>query len=77
MVKIVHHFFYFVTFAVSITNPSEMTPSQTPSAEKRTPLRMIHVGRKVPKGFRELSGSIHLGRGIWMFNTEMITPPLK
>lgn len=27
---------------------------------------MFHIGRKVPKGFEELPGSIHLGKGIWM-----------
>lgn len=28
---------------------------------------MIYVGKKVPKGFKEVAGSIHLGKGIWMF----------
>ena len=32
---------------------------------------MIHVGRKVPMGFRELS-AIHLGRGIWMILMEPV-----
>jgi hypothetical protein len=27
---------------------------------------IFHVGRKVPKGWVELPGGIHLGRGIWM-----------
>jgi hypothetical protein len=31
---------------------------------------MIHIGKKVPKGFRELEGSIHLGNGMWMFRME-------
>lgn len=31
---------------------------------------MIHIGKKVPKGFKEIPGSIHLGNGIWMFNCE-------
>jgi hypothetical protein len=29
---------------------------------------MIYIGRKVPKGFVEEAGSIHLGNGVWMFN---------
>lgn len=29
-------------------------------------IRMFHVGRKVPKGWTELPGAMHLGRGIWM-----------
>lgn len=28
--------------------------------------RMIHIGRKVPKGFIELPGAIHVGKGIWI-----------
>lgn len=31
---------------------------------------MIYIGKRVPKGFVELAGSIHLGRGMWMFNIE-------
>jgi hypothetical protein len=31
---------------------------------------MIHIGRKVPKGFRELDGAIHLGKGIWVIPME-------
>lgn len=26
---------------------------------------IIHIGRRAPKGFREVAGSVHLGRGIW------------
>lgn len=33
---------------------------------------MIYIGKKVPKKYKELAGSIHLGRGIWMFNVELI-----
>lgn len=29
-----------------------------------TPL--IHIGRKAPKGYVELSGAMHLGKGIWV-----------
>ncbi len=28
---------------------------------------VIVIGRKVPKGWKELPGSIHLGRGLWAF----------
>lgn len=28
--------------------------------------RLIHIGRKVPKGYEELPGGIHLGKGMWM-----------
>ncbi len=33
---------------------------------------MIHIGRKVPKGFVEKPGAIHLGHGIWMFPVEPV-----
>jgi hypothetical protein len=29
----------------------------------------IHIGKKPPKGYKEIS-SIHLGRGMWMFSLE-------
>lgn len=31
---------------------------------------MIHIGRKVSKGYCELDGAIHLGRGVWMIPME-------
>jgi hypothetical protein len=31
----------------------------------KTKARMIHIGKKVPKGFEELPGGMHLGKGIW------------
>jgi hypothetical protein len=31
-------------------------------------MTMFVIGKKVPKGFTEVSGSIHLGNGIWMFS---------
>lgn len=37
---------------------------------------MLHIGRKVPKGFRELPGGIHLGRGVWLLPMTP-DPPLK
>jgi hypothetical protein len=35
---------------------------------------MIHVGKKAPKGFRELPGGIHLGKGIWILKIEPAEP---
>lgn len=35
-------------------------------------VKMFHIGRKVPKGFKELPGSIHLGKGIWLLKMELI-----
>jgi hypothetical protein len=32
---------------------------------------MIYIGKHVPKRYKELPGSIHLGKGIWMFNVEL------
>ena len=29
-------------------------------------MKILHVGRKAPKGWKELPGAIHLGRGIWL-----------
>ncbi len=34
--------------------------------------KIIHIGRKVPKGFREVPGGIHLGGGIWILRMEPI-----
>lgn len=31
-----------------------------------------HVGRKCPKGTKEVAGSIHLGKGIWMLKCEIL-----
>lgn len=33
----------------------------------RTSKTMTYIGKKVPKGFEELPGSIHMGKGVWMF----------
>jgi hypothetical protein len=33
-------------------------------------VRMIHIGRKAPKGFRELPGASHMGRGLWVIPVE-------
>ena len=29
-------------------------------------VRELHIGRKAPKGYEELPGGIHLGKGIWL-----------
>ncbi len=34
-------------------------------------MTMTYIGKKVPKEFEELAGSIHLGRGVWMFNVRL------
>lgn len=34
--------------------------------------RIVHIGRKAPKGFKELPGGIHLGKGIWILPIEPI-----
>jgi hypothetical protein len=33
-------------------------------------VRMIHIGRKAPKGFRELPGASHMGGGLWVIPVE-------
>ena len=43
--------------------------------EIKFPLRMIHVGRKAPKGFVELPGGIHLGKGVWMLPIQKEDTP--
>lgn len=35
-------------------------------------MTIIHIGRKAPKGFEELPGGIHLGRGIWALRIRPI-----
>ena len=38
-------------------------------------VRLLHVGRKVPKGYRELPGAMHLGGGVWLLPMEPVTAP--
>lgn len=38
---------------------------------------MFHIGKKVPKGFEELPGGIHLGGGIWQLPMRPLTQPKK
>jgi hypothetical protein len=33
---------------------------------------LVYIGKKAPKGFKELSGGIHLGGGIWILKIEKI-----
>lgn len=33
---------------------------------------LLHIGKKAPKGFRELPGGMHLGKGIWILRCEPI-----
>jgi hypothetical protein len=35
---------------------------------------MIHIGKKAPKGYEELPGGIHLGKGIWMLKIRKKNP---
>lgn len=34
-------------------------------------MTIIHIGKKVPKHLEELEGSIHLGKGMWMFKCKL------
>ncbi len=42
-----------------------------PKTKKKNP-RILHIGKKVPKGFKELGGGIHLGRGLWVLPMEKV-----
>ncbi len=33
----------------------------------------IHIGRKAPKGWEELPGGIHLGKGIWLLKIRPLS----
>lgn len=48
-------------------------PEPITGKDAREPV-MVHIGRKVPKGFEELPGSMHLGKGIWAFKMRPIQP---
>ena len=39
-------------------------------------VRMLHVGRKAPKGWREEPGvrAIHLGHGLWLMRVVRLSP---
>lgn len=36
--------------------------------------RYFWVGRQAPKGWRELAGAMHIGRGIWLLPIEPVPP---
>ena len=35
-------------------------------------IKIIHIGKKAPKGWKELAGAIHMGKGIWLMWIERI-----
>lgn len=39
---------------------------------KNKGLIRLHIGKKVPKGFEELPGSFHLGKGLWILKMRPI-----
>lgn len=40
--------------------------------KKEATLKLIHIGRKAPQGYKELAGGIHLGKGIWILPIEKV-----
>ena len=40
-------------------------------------LKHFYIGRKAPKGYKELTGGIHLGKGIWVLPVEKIKKAQK
>lgn len=43
------------------------------------PLRMLHIGRKLPKklerdGWREVDGAMHMGQGFWIIPLGKLRP---
>jgi len=37
---------------------------------KKKKIRILHIGKKAPKGFKEMANGIHLGKGIWILPCE-------
>jgi hypothetical protein len=37
---------------------------------KEDKIVITHSGKKAPKGFKEIEGSVHLGNGIWILRCE-------
>ncbi len=35
-------------------------------------IRILHIGRKAPKGYEEISGAVHIGKGIWILPVKKI-----
>lgn len=40
-------------------------------------MSMLHMGHKVPKGFKEMTGSTRIGGGIWSLPMEPVKPTAK
>ena len=40
--------------------------------EELKQINTIHIGRKCPKGTKEVAGSIHLGKGIWALRCAIV-----
>ena len=40
------------------------------SKGRKKKIQLIHIGKKCPKGFVEVAGSMHLGKGIWALKCE-------
>jgi hypothetical protein len=39
--------------------------------------KTFYIGRKAPKGYEELVGGIHLGKGIWVLPIRKIPKKIK
>ncbi len=37
-------------------------------------MSILYLGRKAPKGYREVGPAMHLGKGVWMLRIEPIEP---
>lgn len=49
-----------------------LLPRESKPPKPAGKVRLFHVGRKAPKGFKELPGGTHLGKGIWILPIEPI-----
>lgn len=38
-------------------------------------MSLIYIGKKVPKGLREVGPAMHLGGGVWAFSVEPVPAP--
>ena len=36
-------------------------------------VRILHIGKKAPKGYKEVAGGVHLGKGLWILPIDKIT----
>lgn len=55
-------------------NNTMTTPTDAEFGEAKA-ATLLHIGRKCPKGYREVSG-MHLGKGVWMLRCELETKAL-